>query len=172
MHVSQSTEKVSRLTSRMMAMLLRVAGHSDALPAPGGLPAGAVHIPSARLILAGSCCTVRLFDQQIMKAAQATGSDVVMMRHGLFPEVLDAVAYDVAVHVDGEPVLLTDFVLYDHPADGFWLVPVGEGPCIALEPNGLRLADESPFLTWSERCDAVCRAAKQTVEAARLGGGY
>lgn len=171
MPVTQFSDKVSRLTDRMMAMLRTVAGHSPGLPAPGGLPAGAIHLPAARLIIASTCCTARLFDEQILKVASSSGADVILMRHGLFPETLDAVSYDVAMHIDGQPMLFCDLALYDHPADGFWLVPSKSGPHIAIERDGLRLADEAPYVSWTERCEAVCRAAKRTVLAARLSGG-
>ena len=172
MPVAQFNEKLSRLTDRMMTMLQNVAGRAGGEPVPGGLPAGAVHVPAARLILASTCCTVRLFDQQILEAAASSGADVILMRHGLFPETLDVVSYDVALHVDGRPILISDLALYDHPADGYWLVPTTRGPHIAIEPDGLRLAYEPPYVTWSERSDAIGRAAKTTVLAARLSGGY
>jgi hypothetical protein len=92
------------------------------------------------------------------------------MRHGLYPEMLNATAFDVVIHVNHQAVLLTDLILYHHPADGFWLVPAGNGAYVAIERDGLRVADEPPCISWHERSDAVCRAAKLIARAARRLG--
>ena len=170
MQVNQFSEAVSSLTYRMMLLLLHAVGHASGDKAPGGLPAGSLYLPAARLILASTCCTKPLFEPQMRKAAARTGADVVLMRHGLFPETLNVALFDVIIHVNREPELISDLVLYEHPADGFWLVPSGNGAHIALEQDGLRLADQPPFVTWHERCDAVCRAAKLIARHARPGG--
>ena len=172
MTVNDFAESVSRLTCRMTALLFRIIGGVEGEKAPGGLPAGALHLPDARLILATTCCSKPLFHEQMRKAALASGADVLLMRHGLHPESLNGTGFDVVLHVNREPVLLTDLILYHHHADGFWLVPKGNGAYIAVGADGLRLADEPPFMTWQERSDGVCKAARLIAKTAQPGRGY
>jgi len=148
MRVPESCQNVSGLTQRMMSLMLHVAGHREGAKAPGGLPAGAVYLPAGRLILASTSCMVPMFGEQMLKAAMATQSDVLLLRHGLFPEALDPAACDVVLYLGGAPALITDMLLYHHPEDGFWLVPQGIGPHIAIEPDGLRVAEEQPYIAW------------------------
>lgn len=172
MTLNDLAESVSRLTRRMMALLLRIVCHAEGEKGPGGLPAGSLHLPDARLILATTCCSKPLFHEQMRTAASASGADVLLMRHGLHPESLNGTGFDVLLHVNREPVLLTDLILYHHNADGFWLVPSGNGAYIAVEADGLRLADEPPFMTWQERSDGVCKAAKLIARAAQPGRSF
>ena len=165
-------ESVSGLTRRMLSVLLRAAGHEEGSSAPSGLPAGALHLPDARLILAATCCTVQLFGEQMLNAAVATGSDVLLMRHGFYPELLDRPAYDVALYLGGQPALVSDMLLYQEQDGGFWLVPDGIGPYIAIEPDGLRIAEEAPYIGSGERADALCRAARIVARSAYPGGRY
>lgn len=155
-----------------MSLMLHVAGHREGAGAPGGLPAGAVYLPSAKLILASTSCMAQLFAKQMLKAAMAMQSDVILLRHGLFPEGLDAAAVDVVLYLNGTPTLLTDMLLYHHPEDGFWLVPSGVGPNIAIEPDGLRVAEWPPFFGTAERSDALCRAARLIARFARPGRSF
>ena len=170
MNVAQFGLNVSILTTRMTAFVVDILEAARIEKAPGGLPAGSVFIPEARLIVATTCCRKPLFEAEMYKAAAATGADVLLMRHGLEVEETAVTSFDVLIHVNGYPCLVTDLVLYDCPIDGHWLVPSGNGAHIALEPDGLSLADEPPFITWSQRCDAVCRAARALKLAARPGG--
>lgn len=169
MNIAQFGLTVSILTIRMISFLVNILDASRIEKAPGGLPAGAVFIREARLVIATTCCRKPLFHAEMHRAAAATGADVLLMRHGLEVEETAVTTFDVLIHVNGHPCLVTDLVLYDCPVDGHWLVPSGNGAHIALESDGLRLADEAPFITWSQRCDAVCRAAKELKRAARPG---
>jgi hypothetical protein len=156
----------------MMSLMLHVAGHREGAGAPGGLPAGAVYLPSAKLILASTSCMAQLFAEQMLKAAMAMQSDVILLRHGLFPEGLDAAAVDVVLYLNGTPTLLTDMLLYHHPEDGFWLVPTGLGLHLAIEKDGLRVAEWPPYLGTAERSDALCRAARLIARFARPGRSF
>jgi hypothetical protein len=97
----------------------------------------------------------QLFAEQMLKAAMAMQSDVILLRHGLFPEALDAAAVDVVLYLNGTPALLTDMLLYLHPEDGFWLVPTGVGPHLAIEKDGLRVAEWPPYFGTAERSFAT-----------------
>lgn len=158
---------MSSLSGRMLTFLLNAIDRTGGEVGPGGLPAGAVHFPDIRLAIAATCCDVPLFRDRMLAAAARTGSDVLVMRHGLHPESLNPVKFDVIIHVNEEPCLLTDLVLYHDQVDGYWLVPPGNGAHVALDAEGLRLADQPPFITWHQRCDAVRRAASQIDRAAR-----
>jgi hypothetical protein len=115
---------------------------------------------------------VPMFGEQMLKAALATASDVLLLRHGLFPEALNPAACDVVLYLEGTPALISDMLLYYHPEDGFWLVPTGLGPHIAIEPDGLRVAEEPPYIAWQERSDSLCRAARLIAQYARPGGRF
>lgn len=172
MSFSQSGQMVSRISERMMRLLLNISGHETGVHAPVGLPLGSVHVPDARLILASTTCTVPLFKNAMLAAAEATQSDVVLMRHGLFPEQLEPTMCDVVLYLNGCPAFVQDMLLYHHPEDGFWLVPAGVGPHVAIERDGLRVAEEAPYYGAQERSDALCRAARLIVQHARRPGDY
>lgn len=161
---------VSRLTLRMTNFLLDIVGQHDGGRAGFGLPAGAVHLRDRQLILAGTPCDPPLFHKAMRNAATATGADVILVHHGLHPEALNPVKFSVLVHMSREPQLFEDMILYFHLADGYWLVPSGKGPFVALEENGLRVDFEPPFVTFHERCEGVCQAASLIVRATRATG--
>ncbi|MFN3727364.1 MAG: hypothetical protein ACK4SZ_13805 [Allosphingosinicella sp.] len=135
-----------------------------------GLPAGAVHLKDRQLILAGTPCDPPLFQEAMHDAAAATGADVILIHHGLHPEVLNPVRFSVLVHMSREPQLLEDMVLYYHQADGYWLVPTAKGLFIALQEDGLRVDFEPPFITFHERSEGVCHAAAMIVRGMRKTG--
>ena len=160
---------VSAITARLLKMLLRAIGHEGGEPACGQLPPGAIHLENIKLVLAGTRCDAPLYEEEIRDAAATTGSDVVLVRHGRFPETLNEVHFDVAIRMDLGIHLLTDLLLYCRPGDGYWLVPQGRGPFVALARDGLRLSFEPPFLTAHYREDGLVAAARQIVHAARNG---
>lgn len=170
MNVKTFEATVSRLTLRMTNFLLDTFGQHDGARANYGLPAGAVHLKDRQLIVAATPCDPPLFHDAMRKAAAATGADVIVVHHGLHPEALNPVQFSALVHMSREPYLLEDMILYFHPADGYWLVPSGKGPFIALGEDGLRVDFEPPFITFHERCDGVCKAAAMIVRATRAVG--
>lgn len=170
MNVKTFEATVSRLTLRMTSLLLDVVGQHDAAQARFGLPAGAVHLQERQLILAGTPCDPPFFHVAMRNAAAATGADVVVIHHGLHPEALNPVRFSVLVHMSGKPYLFEERILYFHPMDGYWLVPIGKGPFVALEEDGLRVDFEPPFVTFNERCDGVCQAAAEIVRTTRSVG--
>lgn len=78
------------------------------LGAAAGLPAGALYIAPANLILAGSPCDAPLFREAIVEACTRFGRDVALVRTGLFPETLNPVTVDIAIMGQNEPFLITD----------------------------------------------------------------
>src|SRR5690606_14351591 len=120
---------------------------------------GTVHLVERKLIVAGTPCDAPLFQPPMRQAAAATGADVILAHHGLSPEPLNSAEFSVLAHMSGEPFLFEGMALYAHPAGGQWLVPSGDGPFMALEKGGLRLACEPPFLTFHQRCEGIHAAS-------------
>lgn len=170
MKIRTFQQLVSRLTLRMMSLLLTIFGQEDGARAGWGLPAGAVHLKNRKLIVACTPCDAPIFHGAMIAAAEASGCDVVLAHHGLYPETLNTVQFSVLVHMSKKPYLLENMVLYFHQADGYWLVPSDKGPFVALEEGGLRVDFEPPFITFHERCEGVCEAAKRIVIATRNTG--
>lgn len=159
---------VSRISAAMMRFLLAyVLNSEDAEGIGHGLPAGAVQLANANLIVAATVCDPPMFRQAASYAAASTKSDVLIGHHGFHPETLNAVEFSLVVHIGGYPVPLERMHLYVHPAEGFWLVPSGAGPCVALEGGGLRLDHEPPFIADAQRVQGLCDAARLIVRAMR-----
>lgn len=168
MKLAQPGLPVSILTVRMTAFLLNMFECTDTVKAHGGLPAGAIRVPEARLILATTCCDKPLFWPEMQKAATEQNADIILMRHALIrPEEDQATTFDVVLNVNGSPCLISGLVLYVDRYGQYSFVPSGNGAFISIDADGLRLLDEPPFITWDERCDGVCRAAKHIKLASR-----
>lgn len=159
---------VSRTSAAMMRFLLcNVFKCKNDKPVSHGLPAGAVQLANQNLILGATVCDPPMFRQAIQCAAATTGSDVLIAHHGFHPETLNTVEYSLVVHISGIPMPLERMLLYVHPTDGFWLVPSGLGPFVALGRNGLRLDHEPPFITDAQRVQGLCDAARMIVQTMR-----
>jgi hypothetical protein len=156
--------------SRTSSYILRLTLNALQLPIgrrfTQGLPAGTTRLDRARLIVGATPCTVPLFHEAMERAARTTGYDVLVARHGIHPEVLDPVAWDVVMWSGDHTVLLKDLILYSGE-DGYWLVPSRMGAHIRLASDGLHLEAEPSFKTWHQRCDGVCKAAREIVLATR-----
>lgn len=135
----------------------------EMLCAGAGLPAGAVYIQPANLMLAGTPCDTPLFRDIIAGACVRFGRDVMLVRTGLFPETLNPVTVDVAFVRPEGSLVVTDLVFMRAQDDRLWLVPPQAGPSFEIRPDGLAMQIEPPFLTWHERCDGTCRAAAEIV---------
>lgn len=160
----------SRFTSAILDLVQGAIAPATVQPAGWGLPADARFLPQQQLALAGTVCTVPLFKEVMARVVERQNADVVLARHGTFPEVLDPVLWDIAVRVGGALVELDSLVLYAEDPSNYWLVPTRPGPYVRLAADGLHLECEPPFVTWSERCDGVCRAAKQIIHVTRRNG--
>lgn len=138
-------------------------GPPEMLGAGAGLPAGALYIQPANLILAGTPCDTPLFRDIIAGACVRFGADVVLVRTGLFPETLNPVTVDMAFLRPESALVVTNLAFMRAQDGGLWLVPPQSGPSFEIRPDGLAMQIEPPFLTWSERCDGTCRAAAEIV---------
>lgn len=157
----------SRTTAKLLRFLLGACSQSPGETISRGLPAGSMDVPGAGLIIGGTPCTVPLFRPAMELVAHTRRCDVMVARHGTCPEVLDPVFFDVAIPTGAHVSLVPDQILYCGRDGSYWLIPSRQGPHIRLTHNGLRLEREPHFLTWDERCDGICAAAKQIIVATK-----
>ena len=154
------------ISSRILSLLLEAIGKSDALPARAvGMPECSVSLHDARLIVACTPCSAPFFQERLVECTRQTGHDIVLVRHGLAPEILNPVTVDVALRTSSGPLELNEMVLFRDPENGLWLVPNRMGPFVKLRHDGLHLEMIAPFLTWDERSEGIGLAAR---EIARL----
>jgi hypothetical protein len=165
----QAPRAGSAITGRLLTLLLAAFEQQVGQQGPVRLPAGAIYLEPIRVVIAGTACEAPLYDQALRDAAVESDADVVLIRHGPFPETLNDVYFDVAIRMDLGVVLLKDLLLYFRPADGYWLVPKERGPFAALGRDGVRLTFEPPFMTHHYLEDGLTAAAAQIVRAARTG---
>lgn len=165
MHNSQLRHGASRATSRLLNFAAQSFDRSTMRYVSNGLPAGSMHLVRAGLIVGGTPCTIQLFGAAMERVAAGTRCDVLIARHGMHPEVLDPVLWDAVIWSGDHTTAINDLVLYADPDGSYWLVPSRNGPHIRMASNGLHLEAEPPFMTWHQRCDGVCAAAKNIIVA-------
>ena len=112
-----------------------------------GLPAGALYIEPANLILAGTPCADPMFRDDIAGACLRSGCDVMLVRTGLFPETLNPVTVDVAFVRPEGSLVITDLIFMRAKDSRLWLVPQQTGPFFEIRPDGLALQIEPSFVT-------------------------
>lgn len=140
-------------------------------PVSFGLPAGAVAVATANVVLAATPCEPTLFRDVIERHGREYCRDVMLVRTGLWPETLNAVTVEVALAVDGDALLVTDLAFFRRVDGSLWLIPPRAAPFIAIGPDGLGLEMSAPFSTASERSAGLCRAAAEIVRLVRSGRG-
>lgn len=156
-------------TTRLLNLLVGTFEQEGEQQDAQHLPAGAIYLEALHVLIAGTSCDTATYDQALRDAAVEFNADVILIRHGLFPETLNEVRFDLAVRLDLGVVLLKDLLLYFRAADGYWLMPAGRGPYAALGCEGVRLTFEPPFMTHHYFEDGVTAAAAQIVRAVRTG---
>jgi hypothetical protein len=148
---------------RVLVLPLRMLDATPVMRPASGLPAGALDIAPANLILAATPCEAPLFREQMRSACAQSRRDVLLVHTGLFPETIDPVTVDAALTGPDGPMVVTDLSFMRAYDARLWLVPQHVGPFIEVRGDGLVLETLPPFLTWDERCDGVCRAAAEIV---------
>ncbi|WP_442678324.1 hypothetical protein ACSBM8_12385 [Sphingomonas sp. ASY06-1R] len=136
---------------------------SEPIAVSAGLPAGAFLIESANVILSATPCDQPMFSDMMERVARSRRRDVLLMRTGFHPEILNPVQACVALVAERDVLMLEGMAFYRHDDQSLWLVPIDAGPFIAIEPRGLRLEMIPPFLTYDQRVDGLCRAAAEIV---------
>lgn len=164
MNVLELPYEGSRTTSSMLRFTLHALGHPIGMRVTNGLPAGTMRLDRARMIVGATPCTVPLFREAMERVARETGDDVLVVRHGTHPEVLDPVLWDAAIWSGDCVVQLNDLLLYVDP-DGYWLVPSRMGAHVRMASDGLHIEAEPGYLTWQQRVAGVCEAARQIIFA-------
>lgn len=164
---NDTLKAASRTTTAILNLILKMIGGPTRTAITNGLPAGSIFLPEQRLILAGTPCTVPLFREAMRKVATVMNVDVLLARHGTYPEVFDVTQFDVAIPSGGDVICMNDLILYTDRHSENWLVPSRSGAFIRLAADGLHVEVEPPFVSWSERSDAVCLAAKHIIRATR-----
>lgn len=128
-----------------------------------GLPAGALHLPSANLVIASTPCDTPVFERTAIDVCRLRGTDVLLQRTGLHPETIDPVTVEVALVTRLGTAFANRLIYMRHRNGSLWLVPEEAGFYVHIRPTGLEISSVPPFITWSERCDGVCRAAAEIV---------
>lgn len=169
MHQSVLQFAGSRTTARVLGIILDALQSAPGRNFTGGLPSGSMQLATAGLILGGTPCSIPLFMPAMERAAMDTRCDVLIARHGIHPEVLEPVLWDVAIWSGSSIVPIHDLLLFAAVDGTSWLVPSSAGPHIRLAPDGLHLEAEPGFITWEERCAGVCDAARRIVLATSGG---
>ncbi len=131
------------------------------------LPAGALESLAHNLVVAATTVTEPLFDDALMRFASATKRDVVLIRHGFFPETLDPVGVDVAARTIFGPVLIRQASFFRAVDGGLHLVPAECDLFVEIAPRGLDLSLSPPWIDWRERGPGLERAAAEIVRACR-----
>ena len=132
-----------------------------------GLPDTTIDVVDANLILSVTPIEVPFFRDQMMRVADDTARDVVMLRSGTHPETLNALELDAVVATIAGPHPFYD-LSYFRAGDGtLHLVPNKGGPFISLVPRRVEIAMQAPFLGVRDRSYGREKAAAEIVRRLR-----
>ena len=165
-------ELVSSTSLVLLQPLLEALAAADTaiLKPIWSLPAPCFAVPNVRtLVCATPINTLPVFRAAMISVAAIEKMDVVVVRHGFVPELLDEVTIDVVVGRNRSVQMLWSMCGYRHGEGGLWLVPPtgGAGPSVSLDGRGLTIRPEPPYADEDERSDGVTRAARETVRTMR-----
>lgn len=133
-----------------------------------GLPAGAVDCLDHNLVIATTPICERIFDDALVRFADRSRRDVVLIRHGFNPETIDPVRVDVALRCSfGASVLVPDLSLWRGTDGSLHLVPDGSDLFIKVAAHGLDALLVRPWNGWNARSDGLTRAAAEVVRRVR-----
>lgn len=155
-------------TERLLSLPL-VAMRAIVIPSEpiDHMPACTVRVGETRLLVSATSQYAPAFADTLEQVSCASGDDILLIRGGRHPEILDQVSVDVALHYEGEALVVCDMQFFRHTDRGLWLVPSKRGPCIELTRTGLRLEMLPPFLDAEDRATGLCRAAADIVRLMR-----
>ncbi|MBA2933912.1 hypothetical protein HZF05_07335 [Sphingomonas sp. CGMCC 1.13654] len=146
------------------------AADTAILKPASSLPMPCFHVASMyTLLCATPINSLPVFRAAMISAAALNKVDVVVVKHGLAPEVLDDVTIDVVTGRTRSVQMLWDLGRYRAVNGSSWLVPPagGAGPSVRIDAAGLTLVAEPPYADLDERGDGLARAARETVLAMR-----
>jgi hypothetical protein len=130
-----------------------------------GLPVPTVRIPANGLLLAATPCDEPMFRREIVAAALLARTDVLLVRHGFHPEILDPVVVDHAASGRTPLVIRRGLFPFIDGSGGFWLVPstMRGGASLSLTHAGLSAFRRPPFGDVDERHAGLVRAARAVI---------
>ena len=163
-HDDLRSTTAARIISHVLTEI--VDGTSVVPITTNGLPADAVMIPSAGLIVALTPLDPPCFCRSIEKAAAANACQVILLHTGLFPETLDPITVTLVTEEYGIELSESGMILC-RMRDGRLLVAPQRGRSgYAVTPDGLVELDYA-FSNAEERGDAACRFAAEIVRLLR-----
>lgn len=131
-----------------------------------GLPGGVESLEN-NVILVATPVAERLYDDAVMRCAATRKRDVVLVRHGFHPEILEPVRVDVALHSVTGPILVPDLSFYRDADGGLHLVPARPDLFVGITRHGLEVSMPAPWNSGWERVTGLERAAAEIVRACR-----
>lgn len=133
-----------------------------------GLPQGTVDLMEQNVVLAVTPLVEPIFGDALVRYATVSHRDVVLVRAGLYPEQIDPVRVDVALHSScGGAILVPDLSLWRSANGALHLVPDTPDLFVGVAGHGLDVLLNAPWSSWDERVEGLELAAAQIVRACR-----
>lgn len=152
----------------MLSISMLVAGPVDTSPhRSDSALKNCIDMPEARLLLTGTRCQRPLLTREVNAAVRSTRRDAIVVRLG-GERGSDRVSFDV--HVFGAGIPLLAYRLWmTQSCSSAWLIPtICDQPFIRLDPAGLDMQDDPPFVDEVDRHRGIVRA-KQYLSVALDG---
>lgn len=166
--IAKHDETLPSAATISLALVLRELDDPSPRTISGyGLPAGAIDLIANNLIIAVTPVTQPIFGTALRCACDATHRDIILIRHGFHPEVLDPVEADVAVRTSGGSLLIERMSFFRHRDGSLHLVPTGHDLFGEITATGLDLSMVPPWNCSEEFSDGLMRAAAEFVRAYR-----
>lgn len=144
----------SPFTATVLEMPISALGSAVWRAPANELPFQTVMTP-ANVILGGTRARVPAFREQMFATAEATGSHVIVARHGLNLRPFKPVSWDVVARWNGELMYREDYLLCLSQTDQVWLMPTAGGAYIELDHDGLTLYSAPPFVAAAEAANGI-----------------
>lgn len=155
-----------RVSSLLLCHLLKAIDIDESLTVPlydCGLPKATLDVVDANLILSVTSVLEPLVRDEMMAMSAFTHRDVVVVRAGDHPEILNSVEVDVVLSTAWDPVPINNLELCRHPGGPLHLVPKIPGLNVSLLPGRLLVSRVSPFRSDGERRRGLEKAAAEIV---------
>lgn len=153
--MSPDTNPITSLyTSTVLQMPLSALGGAAWRAPANELPFQTVMTP-ANVIVGGTRVRMPAFRAQMLATAEATGSHVIVARHGLNVRPFKPVSWDVVARWNGELMYREDYLLCLSRTDQVWLMPTAGGAYIELGHDGLTIYSTPPFVAAAEAAHGI-----------------
>ena len=129
---------------------------------PGmGLPEASIDVLDANLILSVTPIELPFFRRAMERVVETTHRDVIVIRAGCHPELLNPLEFDAVLNTLATPLPVLDLSLFRHFDGSLHLVPEMTGPCLNLVPGRVEIASVPPFGSRPGRRHGVEKAAAE-----------